>query len=69
MPHADNEIGKLSISVGVAMMLPGAGNSIADLLRAADEALYQAKEQGRNRVVVAPHPPAKGMARVANTRA
>jgi diguanylate cyclase (GGDEF)-like protein len=68
MPHADNEIGKLSISIGVAMMLPGAGNSIADLLRAADEALYQAKEQGRNRVVVAPHPPAKGMARVANTR-
>jgi diguanylate cyclase (GGDEF)-like protein len=68
LPHADNETGKVSISVGIAMMTPDAGTSIADLLRAADEALYQAKAQGRNRVVVAAPAPGKGVARVANTR-
>jgi diguanylate cyclase (GGDEF)-like protein len=56
MPHADSEIGKLSISVGVAMMTPMAGQTSADLLRMADEALYDAKHQGRNRVVVRGHP-------------
>lgn len=51
--HADSAIGKLSISVGVAMLMPAGGQSSADLLKAADNALYEAKRQGRNRVVVA----------------
>ena len=59
MPHADSEIGKLSISVGVAVMTPQAGQSSADLLKAADMALYEAKQQGRNRVVVAQKAPAQ----------
>jgi diguanylate cyclase (GGDEF)-like protein len=52
LPHADSEIGKVSISVGVALMTPSQGQSSADLLKAADQALYGAKEHGRNRVVV-----------------
>jgi len=53
IPHVDSELGRLSISVGVAMMTPAPGQSNIDLLRDADAALYDAKAQGRNRVVVA----------------
>ena len=53
MAHADSEFGKVTISVGVALVTPVAGQSSADLLKAADAALYEAKHQGRNRVVVA----------------
>jgi diguanylate cyclase (GGDEF)-like protein len=53
LPHADSDIGKVSISVGVALITPATGQSSADLLKAADNALYEAKHQGRNRVVVA----------------
>ncbi|MES2324986.1 MAG: diguanylate cyclase [Pseudomonadota bacterium] len=52
MPHADSEFGKVTISVGVALMTPDVGQSSADVLRAADEALYEAKHLGRNRVAV-----------------
>ncbi len=33
-------------------MTPGAERSLAGAMQMADEALYQAKEEGRNRVVV-----------------
>lgn len=52
MEHADSDIGIVSISVGVAIMRPSKGESSAELLRGADAALYDAKHQGRNRVVV-----------------
>lgn len=52
MPHADSEVGSLSISVGVAIMRPHKGEGSEYLLRLADAALYDAKRQGRNRVVV-----------------
>ncbi|WP_297797340.1 diguanylate cyclase [uncultured Marinobacter sp.] len=41
----------LTVSVGVATMTPDSGSEPEALIRRADEALYQAKESGRNRVV------------------
>jgi diguanylate cyclase (GGDEF)-like protein len=41
-----------TLSLGVAGF-PDHGSTVEDLLRAADGALYQAKNQGRDRVVVA----------------
>jgi diguanylate cyclase (GGDEF)-like protein len=43
--------GRLTASIGVAAF-PEDGESGADLLRAADLALYQAKNDGRNRIVL-----------------
>lgn len=44
----------ITISIGVAMY-PQHSDSAETLLRAADRALYEAKHQGRNRIVVARH--------------
>lgn len=41
----------LTVSIGVAELRPG--ESAGDLLRSADEALYRAKAEGRNRIAVA----------------
>jgi len=48
----DVEGKSLTISVGVATMLPSSESSPFDLLEHADKALYRAKEAGRNRVEV-----------------
>ena len=47
MKHADGEL--VTISVGYACMVPTRGASPTDLIKAADQALYQAKQEGRNR--------------------
>ncbi|MCK5189266.1 MAG: diguanylate cyclase, partial [Methylococcales bacterium] len=42
---------KVTVSIGIAQ-LNSAGEEFSNLLKRADIAVYQAKEQGRNRVVV-----------------
>jgi diguanylate cyclase (GGDEF)-like protein len=45
---------RLTISIGVTAVDGGITRDLTDLLAAADSALYQAKQTGRNRVAVAP---------------
>jgi len=42
----------LSVSIGMAIVHPDSGRSLAGAIQMADEALYQAKEEGRNRVII-----------------
>ncbi len=49
-PHGERQpLGRLTVSGGVASF-PGHAQTAADLLRAADAALYEAKKAGRNQV-------------------
>ncbi len=41
----------VTVSCGVASVVPGEGKALESLLQSADDALYQAKQQGRNRVL------------------
>ncbi|MES2900552.1 MAG: diguanylate cyclase [Pseudomonadota bacterium] len=57
---ASAERGKpVTISVGVASMVPSAEGSVEALLAQADKALYQAKNTGRNRVSHSSEPPSQ----------
>lgn len=52
IPHeAKTPPGTLTISGGVAALLPGQGKDLDALLREADMALYRAKRSGRDRIV------------------
>ncbi|MEP1217460.1 MAG: diguanylate cyclase [Marinobacter sp.] len=52
--HIDDQAKQLnlSVSLGVATILPAPGRRPSDLIARADEALYAAKNAGRNRVMV-----------------
>ena len=50
IPHTGSDIGRVTVSLGVASVHPDQADTSADLLRAADRALYRAKADGRDRV-------------------
>jgi diguanylate cyclase (GGDEF)-like protein len=50
--HAGQVLGRITVSIGVSAF-PAHGATVEELVRAADKALYRAKEEGRDRVVVA----------------
>lgn len=55
IPHPVSPLeGKVTISIGVATALANRDQQPDDLLQTADKALYQAKQEGRNRIVAAP---------------
>ena len=49
LPHDASPLRRVTVSIGVAVLVPGDATSPESLLRLADEALYRAKAGGRNR--------------------
>ncbi len=50
IPHAGSPLGRVTLSIGIACMVPDIDNPYDELLSAADKALYHAKHTGRDRV-------------------
>jgi len=50
--YEGSDMGTITVSIGVSIY-PDLGETSAELMKKADQALYQAKESGRDRVVVA----------------
>ena len=49
--HSEAPCGHVTVSIGVESMVPDKFQTAADLVEAADNALYAAKRRGRNTVV------------------
>nr|WP_229224239.1 diguanylate cyclase [Duganella sp. SG902] len=53
LSHEMSPFGRVTVSVGVACVIPTEGRTVGDMLEDADRALYRAKQQGRNQAVIA----------------
>lgn len=54
--HSGSSTGIVTISVGVATMIPSNENKSTEIIKNTDRALYQAKNNGRNRITVFKYP-------------
>lgn len=52
LQHRGHSLGTVTLSLGLAFF-PEHGSTVGDILRAADHALYRAKAEGRDRVILA----------------
>lgn len=50
-----SELDKITVSIGIAVYHVGEEDTVPYLIKRADDALYEAKKAGRNRVIVAKH--------------
>ncbi|MGL5133408.1 MAG: diguanylate cyclase domain-containing protein [Planktothrix sp.] len=52
IPHSQSQVSEfLTISLGISTLIPTEKNSSHLLIKLADDALYEAKQQGRNRII------------------
>lgn len=51
IPHSGSELGKLSVSLGFSTWQPEEHEAASGIIKQADEALYQAKNAGRNQAI------------------
>lgn len=56
VPSVSEDVGSITASIGIAMF-PDHGRSLEDVVHEADLAMYRAKAQGRDRVVLCSPPP------------
>lgn len=52
LPHEISEFGCVTVSIGIAAIVPGDADTPETLIKAADDALYRAKTMGRNQAAL-----------------